>query len=294
MLRPPVFGPLLASCALAMAAHAAEVRVVGSDLLGPALPRAMEKFGREDEVRVVVAFAGTRPGVEQLRSGEADLGLFVLPPGETLPTDAGCSRVIAYQPIVLVVPEKIPLTQLTVAQVRGLFAANAAENFTVWGELGLTGEWRTRPIALHAVEERSALTLPLFRRLTLNGAELKPLARVAPLERVLASVRASDNAIALVSTFPATGSGLRALALAPSLREPAVLPTRENLHGGSYPLRLPLYLAFRRDAAPRLLPLLRFLLSEECAEVLAQADFQPLPLGARDQLVFELEELAQP
>ncbi|MBI2510829.1 MAG: substrate-binding domain-containing protein [Opitutae bacterium] len=294
MLHPRVFGPLLASIALATAGRAAEVRIVGSDLLGPAFAAALEKFGRENGAKIAATLAGTRPGLDQLRAGVADVGLFALPPGETPPAAPFVAHVIACQPVVLIVPDKLPLTQLTAAQVRGIFAATGAENLTLWGELGLTGEWRARTIAIHVVEPAAALTLPLFRRLALSGAELKPLANTAALDRVLDRVRASDNAIGLVATLPAQGSGLRALALAPSVRESAHQPTAANLHDGSYPLRLPLYLVFRREAVPRLLVFLRFLLSDECADALAQADFQPLPPDARNQLVFELEELAQP
>lgn len=286
----PAFRLLGASVALTGAAIAAEIRVAGSDLLGPAFSAAMEKFGRESGVTVTPLLNGTRPGLDRLRAGDADIGLFTLPPGEAAPGEPLLTRVIAYQPVVLVVPEKLPLTQLTLAQVRGIFAATGAENFTQWGELGLTGEWRTRTITIQAVEPRVALTLPLFRRLVLNNADLKPLASTATLERVLDRVRNSDNGIGLVPPVPGANSGLRALALAPSVRESAHLPTPENLHDGSYPLRLPLYVSFRREAAPRLQLFLRFLLSEECADALAQAHFLALPIDARNQLVFELEE----
>ncbi len=290
MFARHAFRLLLLTATLAGAAQAAEIRVAGSDLLGPAFVAAVEKFGRENSVTVTSLLAGTRTGLDRLRSGDADIGLFALPPGEAAPGDPLLTRVIAYQPIVLVVSDNLPVTQLTLAQVRGIFAATGAENFTQWGELGLTGEWRTRAIAIQAMEPRAALTLPLFRRLVLNNADLKPLASTATLERVLDRVRTSDNGIGLVPAVPEANSGLRAVALAPSVRESAHLPTPESLHDGGYPLRLPLYVSFRREAAPRLQLFLRFLLGDECAEALAQAHFIALPIDARNQLVFELEE----
>ncbi len=284
------FRLLVIGAVLAGAAGAAEIRVAGSDLLGPAFVAAVEKFGRENGVTVTPLLGGTRPGLDRLRSSDVDIGLFALPPGETPPGEPLLTRVIAYQPVVLVVPDKLPVTQLTLAQVRGICAATGAENFTQWGELGLTGEWRTRTIAIQAIEPRAALTLPLFRRLVLNNADLKPLASITTLERVLDGVRNSDNGIGLVPVVPDANGGLRAVALAPSVRESAHLPTPENLHDGSYPLRLPLYVSFRREAAPRLQLFLRFLLSDECAEALAPAHFVALPIDARNRLVFELEE----
>lgn len=294
MFRPRVFGPLLASCALAATGHAVEIRVAGSDLLGPAFAMALEKFGRENDLTIAPAFAGTRVGLAQLPAGEVDLALVAWPPDEPPPGDPLVGRTIACQPVVLIVPERLPVTQLTLAQVRGIFSAGGVGSVSSWGELGVTGESRTQAIALHAVEPNGALTLPLFCRLALNGADLKPLASAAALDGVLARVAASSNGIGLVPTVPPPGRGLRVIALAADVRAAAYLPTPENLHDGSYPLRLPLHVVFRRDAAPRLMLLLRFLLSDECADALAPAHFQTLPAGARNQLVFELEEMAQP
>lgn len=294
MFHPRVFGPLFASCMLVAAGHAADIRLAGTDLLGPALAQALGKFGRENDTGIALALEGTRPALERLRAGDADVALFVLPPDEAPPGDPFVTRVVACQPVVLVVPEKLPLSQLTAAQVRGIFAATGAESLSLWGQLGLTGEWRARAIAVQAVAPSAALTLPLFRRLALPGAELKPHVRLASLAQVLEWVRTSDNGIGLVPVLPAPGSGLRALALAPSAREPAHRPTRENLHDGSYLLRLPLYVGFRREAAPRLLPLLRFLLGDEGADALDAAHFPALPAEARSRLALELEALARP
>lgn len=282
---------LLGGCLLALAARSAEIRLAGSDLLGGALVSAVEKFGRDNDVHIAASLDGTRPGLDRLRAGDADVVVFTLPPDERPPGDPFVVRVLGYQPAVIVVPEAVPLTQLTLAQAQGIFAATGAQSVTLWGELGLTGDWRTRTITVQAVAPGAALTVPLFRRLALNGAEIRTLASFASLDRVLERVRSGGNAIGLVSVVPAAGSGLRAVALAPSVRDPAHLPTPEALHDGSYPVRLPLYVAFRREAAPRLLTFLRFLLSDECGEALAQAHFVSLPVSARNQLVFELEEL---
>lgn len=282
---------LVVGLVAALTACAAEIRITGSDLIGPGLKTVLETFARENDVHIVQRFQGSRPGFDQLRSGDADLGLFVLAPGETLPVDPYISRVIAYHPVIFVVPTANPLKELTAAQVRGIFAATGGENLSNWGELGLTAEWRTRAISVQAVDQREALTVQLLRRLALEGAELKALTGSASLARVLERVKSSDNAIGLVPLVPAPDSGLRPLAFAASVKDSAHLPTSENLHDGSYPLRVPLYVVFRREAAPRLLVLLRHLLSDECGEVLARAAFVPLPVGPRNQLVFELEEL---
>ena len=102
----------------------------------------------------------------------------------------------------------------------------------------------------------------------------------------------TSRSIALRALSPAAEvAGLRVLALAASPTDPAYAPTAENVHSGGYPLRMPLYVTFSRQAAPDLQLFLKFLLADEAAAALAPAHFVPLPLGARNQLVFELEEM---
>lgn len=281
----------LVALSLMLAARGAEVRVTGSDLLGSPLRAALEKYGRENDARLVLQLDGSRPGLDRLRSGDADLGLIVQAPGDAPSADSLVARTIAYQPVVFIVPERLPFKQITAAQVRGIFAATGGENYTNWGEVGLTDEWRTRAIAVLTLDPREGLTLALLRRLALDGAELKTLASFASLDRVLERVRSSDNGIAAIPLVPASGAGLRTLPYAATVKEAAHMPTPENLHDGSYPLCVPLQIVFRRESAPRLLGLLRYLLSDECGELLAREGFVPLPISVRNQLIFELEEL---
>jgi len=97
---------------------------------------------------------------------------------------------------------------------------------------------------------------------------------------------------ALLPVAVAVGNGaLRVLAVAAGPTEPAYAPTPEKVHHGSYPLRMVLYVLFPRAAAPGLLRFLKFLRSDETAAALAPAHFVPLPRRARNQRLFELEEM---
>lgn len=57
--------------ALVLAANAAEIRVVGSDLLGEGFARAVAAFARQDGTEVTLALRGTRPGRDDLLAGRA-------------------------------------------------------------------------------------------------------------------------------------------------------------------------------------------------------------------------------
>ena len=270
----------------------AEVRIVGSDLLGPTFAARLQAVAADAGVPVALELLGTRPGLGRLRAGEADLGILVLPPGEAPLAGDFFSREIGCHAAVVVVPEASPVRQLTLGQLRGVFASGPGETFATWGELGAGGDWRSRPIAAHALDAGASLAVSLAQRVVFEGAALKSSVLVAVETEVLARrVAAGDNAIGLTHCLPRPGSGLRALALAASVTVPAYGPTAENLHDGRYPLRLPLLLVMRRAAAPDLLPLLRALLSEPMAEALAATDFQPLPAAARNRAIFELEDV---
>ncbi|SDR69871.1 substrate-binding domain-containing protein [Opitutus sp. GAS368] len=277
--------------ALAVVATAAEIRVVGSDLLGDDFVRAVDGFARQDDTAVKLDLRGTRPGSEDLAAGRADVGIFLLPASEPPPVGAVVSRVMGYQVVVVVVPATSPLSQVTTGQLRGIFG-EAAAGFTRWGDLNLPGEWAARPIALKAVAPADDLAWPLFQRVILQDAVAKAGVEFSADGAMLAQrLRTAENSIGVAGAGVAGSPGLRVLALAAGPAEPAYGPTAENVHRGSYPLRLVLYVAFRRTAAPDLQRFLKFLLADETAATLAPAGFLPLPVGVRNQLVFELEEL---
>jgi phosphate transport system substrate-binding protein len=275
---------------LAVAARAAELRVVGSDLLGDDFVRAVDGFDRQDDTAVKLDLRGTRLGMEDLEAGRADVGLFLLPASES-PGGSAVSRVMGYQVAVVVVPAASPLTQITVGQLRGMFGESAA-GFTRWGELNLPGEWAGRPIALRAVAPSAGLAWPLFQRVILQDAPARATVEFSESGAMLTRrLLAAENSIGVGGAEMAGTGGLRAVAIAAGPAEPAYAPTPENVHRGSYPLRLVLHVAFRRSAAPELRRFLRFLLSAETVAALAPAGFVPLPVGAHNQLVFELEEM---
>lgn len=294
--RLPRLGAFVLVVALALPAStprsdAAPLRLVGSDLLGPAAAAELERFGRESDIELAVDFSGTRPGLARLQAGGADLGLFAFPPGEVPPGEPLVSRAIAFQPIVVVVPDSMPLTQITLGQLRGAFASGSQETLATWGDLGLTGEWRNRPVVPLAPAPSVALSLELTRRLVFPGAEFRPtLVQVPDLAALPLRLQTVGGGIALTPVIPAPGSGLRALALARSLTDPAYQPTADRLRDG-YALRLPLYIVFRRDTLPRIFPVLNHLLGPEMREVLARAHFLVLPEAAGRELLFELETL---
>lgn len=255
--------------------EAVEIRVVGSDLLGADFARAVAEFARQEDMTVKLDLRGTRPGADALEAGRADVGIFLLPASEIPPAGIMVSRTMGYQVAVVAVPAASPLTEVTVAQLRGIF--------------GETGQKERTPLA---VTPQAGLAWPLFQRVILQDAVARAALEYSPSGTALVQrLLEAENSIGVTGIASAAGGGVRVLAMAAGPAETAYLPTPENVHAGAYPLRLVLYVSFPRTKAPELQRFLKFLLSDETVAALVPADFVPLPVGVRNQLVFEIEEM---
>jgi len=289
VLRPILSGFLLMATALAAPA---EIRVVGSDLLGTTFARALLEFGVGNHLPLRVTLDGSLRGRAEIEAGRADLALLFLSPGERAPGAPLHLAPWVHQTVAVVVHSSTPVTHFTVGQLEGIFGATAASTYSQWGDLGLSGDWSARLIKPHAPAPSAGLVHEFFRRTALGGHEFRPgLVLHSEGGELVPRIASEPGAIALLALPPEGVAGVRVVPIASSLERTAVLPTPETVHSGEYPLRLPCQLVFRRDAAKALLPLLRFLLEDRMAEELARAGFMPLPPAVRRMQALGFEQL---
>lgn len=264
-------------------AAAAEFRVVGSDLLGAAFTRELGEYARRNGPDLALDLAGTRPGAAALVRGEADLGVLVLPAGEPPPRGPFISLPIAYQPVAVLVPAVSPWREVTVAQLLAAFGADDS------GPAAPDPAARLVPVLLEAAD---GLTAPLFQHVALGGAPFRAnLTRVTGRAALADRLRTLENGVALAPFVPAAGEPWRALPVVARPGTPAVPPSAEALEQGAYPWSLVVHLVLRRADAPRLRPLLRFLLAEEGAAALQAADFLAPSAATRRRLLAEWEQM---
>lgn len=283
-------GLMLCFLASVFSAHA-EIRLVGSDLLGPGLSASLQDFARRTGTGLTTDFAGSHPGWLQLQDGHADLGVLAFPPGPARPAEPFVCLPLAYHVTFVLVAEALPLEHLSWPRLAGIFGGGGAGHVGRWGELGLSGEWNARAVMPRVCDAGGGLSAALFRHLVLHDRDYQPaVVRSESMEALLDDLtQARAGGIALAPVPPPAGSGLKFLAIARTEQEPAVAPTPENVHRGDYALRWPVCLVFRRTDAPRLLPLLRHLLGREIAHKCSQAGLMPLPGAVREQQIFNLE-----
>jgi phosphate transport system substrate-binding protein len=278
--------------ALVSPVFSAPIRFVGSDLVAAPLEAEMKSFAAKNDLEISLNMRGSRLGLEDLGAQAGDLGLLVFAEGDTRPGPEFSSSVVGYMTAVFVVPQSVPLVQLHYAQLAGVYGASELNNFKRWSELGVSGNWAVRGITAVAASRREGLAIDLFRFGVLQKPEFKPtVAMFDDKSRALARISGEEGGIALVSSPPPEGSGLKVLLLAKGERDVAYGPTSENLHTGDYPLRLPVHLVFRKSEARRLSFVIRHLLADETTPMLLAAGVVPLPVQARNQLIFDLENL---
>jgi phosphate transport system substrate-binding protein len=100
-----------------------------------------------------------------------------------------------------------------------------------------------------------------------------------------------EGGVAVLPLLPTNQLNLKTLLVAKGGTDVAFGPTADNLYSGDYPIRLPVYLVFRKDAAKRLQTTVHFLLSEDAVPLWESAQLVPLPLRIRNQRIFDLEVL---
>jgi len=270
----------------------ADVRIVGSDLLGKDFTDAVATYSKRNELGLKLSLEGSRSGIEQLQSGLADLGLLVFSPGEKRPEAPFVMLPVAYHTVAVVVPSTLSLTQITFAQLNMIYGDDAQSNLKRWRDLGVTGEWANANILPNIPGGAGGITYDLFRYTVLKAPTLKPTVGVqASLAATLTRIRGDEGGIAVLPLMPENQPRLKTLLVAKGAQDVAFGPTSENLHSGDYPIRLPVYLVFRKDAAKRLQPVLKYFLSEDAVRLWEGAQLVPVPIQARNQMIFDLEVL---
>ncbi len=255
----------------------------------------------------------------ELVSGEVDLAPFVR---EIQPQElAGAAQALGFAPlgiamatgsfatpsnthaIAIYVHQSNPLTRLTLAQLDAIYSTTRLRGYPTairtWGDLGLTGEWKNRPIHPYGmVIERktgnphAGIVAYLIERLMLGGRFDPATRQVADTGMGRGNNRALDEIADAVAADPAAigyagfanrRPSIRSLALAESSSGPFVVGTIQTVAARSYPLSRTIFIYARSDKAKRMNPavreFMRFILSEQgqAAVGVDPAGFLPLP-----------------
>lgn len=288
-------GSVTTSLGLFLAAGSlfAEIRVAGSDLLGPEIAQAIIQSAEREGETVSAVFQGSRDGLVRLQSGRADLALVAFAPDERPPGPPMVVVPWSYHEAVVVVPESNPLTQVSLDQLGGVFGAEGYASFTDWKDLGAEEKQFRRPLFAHALDGASGgLAIDVFLRTALRTPRLRStVVRHSTLAELIDRLAAEEGGIAILPAFPEKSARVRALSVSRNPKDPAYSPTPENIHTGDYPLCWPVYLMYRESDVVRLRPLFRFLWSDDCARVLHRGGLVAAPANVRARFLENAREI---
>ena len=183
-----------------------------------------------------------------------------------------------------------PLKSLTLPQVDAIFSKNrnggAAADIRTWGDLGLEGEWKDKPISLYGRNATSG-TYGYFKEFALFKGDFKSTVKEQPGSSAVVQAIASDKFGIGYSGIGYKTADVRAVPLAAKSNSAVVAPVAANAYSGDYSLARFLYLSVNRNPAAALDPLrrefLRYVLSASGQADVKKDGYLPLPAAVVEQ-----------
>ena len=192
-----------------------------------------------------------------------------------------------------------PVSGITLAQLRAAFGS--AKDIRGWGDLGLTGEWKDKPIHPYGYRIENA-GMMFFRDIVLPGGMkwncgLQEFGnettaggtRVDAGRRILEALARDPYGIAISNAHYARAE-VKALSLSGGEGKPFVAPTKESVLNRTYSLARAVYLYVNRAPGKpldsKLGEFLRYVMSREGQrDVIVEGAYLPLPAKiVREQL----------
>ncbi|MCI0369873.1 MAG: PstS family phosphate ABC transporter substrate-binding protein [candidate division NC10 bacterium] len=177
-----------------------------------------------------------------------------------------------------------PIRCLTIEQVDAIFSKSrrhgGKEDVKTWGQLGLTGDWASRPISLFGRNSASG-TYGFFKEHMLKNGDYKDEVKEQPgSASVVQGVTVDRYAMGYSGIGYAT-AGVRAVPLAEKAGAPCVEAMADNAYAGTYPLARFLYVYINKAPAKGQDPLTRefvkFVFTREGQEAVLKDGYFPVP-----------------
>jgi phosphate transport system substrate-binding protein len=277
---------------------------VGSDTMNNLLTYWAEGFAKSHPtVKVQIEGKGSSTAPTALLAGTAQLG-----PMSREMKDSEMESIEAkfgYPPIqisaaldvlAVYVHKDNPVASLSLPEVDAIFSKSRKGGFpnelTLWGQLGLKGEWAKKPMSLYGRNSASG-TYGFFKDHALFKGDFKDTVKEQPGSASVVQGVSSDLAGIGYSGIGYRTSGVRALPLAATVKGQAYEPSYENALAKTYPLSRYLYIYVVRDPRTPMDALtrefLRFVLSREGQEIVVKDGFLPLPAAVAAEELKKLD-----
>lgn len=288
------------------------IRIWGDDRMETLISYWQEGFRKfHPDVRFETKLMGTGTGMAGLYTGVADLAL--MGRASTSSEIMAFEWVFRYKPlgiqvatgslgvpgktfaVAVLVHKDNPLSKLTLTQLDAIFGSEhlrGPRNIRAWGELGLTGDWKDKPIHPYGYDVETG-TGWFFRQTVFKGSDkwncdVKEFADAKRSDgtlvdaggRILEALAQDRYGIAY-SNLGFVNPQVKPIAVASADGGPFYEATKDNLIGREYPLTRAASVYVNRapgkNLDPQVREFLRYILTKEGQqEVVREGDFLPL------------------
>ena len=276
------------------------INSVGSDTMNNLMALWCEGFARYyPAVRCQIEGKGSSTAPPALIEGTAQIGPMSRPMKSSevdkfedkfgyKPTQIGTSL----DSLAVYVNKDNPVECLTIEQVDSIFSKSrtcgAAGDARTWGDVGLGGEWASRPISIFGRNSASG-TYGYFKKHALCKGDYKDEVKEQPGSASVVQGVTEDRYAIGYSGIGYITSGVRAVPLAKKGTAECREPSSENILSGDYPLGRFLYVYVNQSPTKGLDPLTRefvkFVLSKEGQRVVIKDGYEPLPAKIADGML---------
>ena len=167
---------------------------------------------------------------------------------------------VAIDMLAIFVHKDNPLKSLTLAEVDAIFSKNrnggAKNDIRTWGDLGVGGEWKDKPISLYG-RNASSGTYGYFKEFALFKGDFKPTVKEQPGSSSVVQAIASDKFGIGYSGVGYKTADVRAVPLSGKAGAAPFAPESQFGYSGEYPLSRFLYLSVNYKPGTALDPLRR-------------------------------------
>ena len=278
------------------------VSSIGSDTLNNLMTLWSESFKKfYPNVKVQIEGKGSSTAPPALIAGTAQLGPMSRAMKGTeidefekkfgyKPTDIK----VAVDALAVFVNKDNPIKCLSLGQTDGVFSKSqrrGGDDITTWGQLGLTGDWKDRPISLYGRNSASG-TYGFFKEHALQNGDFKDGVKEQPGSASVVQGVTVDRFGVGYSGIGYQTPGVRALPISEKDGGECAEPTPENSYAGKYPIARYLYVYVNKPpgkpADPMTQEFLKLVLSKQGQETVVKDGYFPLPASVLEKELAKL------
>jgi phosphate transport system substrate-binding protein len=298
-MGPPKLDPALTAYH-AVSGVSGNISSIGSDSLNNVMTLWAETFNKfYPSAKIQIEGKGSSTAPPALISGTAQLGPMSRPMKGTEIDQF--EKKYGYKPtairtavdaLAVFVNKDNPIKCMTLAQADAVFSKSRRsghkEDVKTWGQLGLTGEWASRPISLYGRNSASG-TYGFFKEHTLKNGDYKDEVKEQPGSASVVQGITVDRFAMGYSGIGYATAGVRAVPLAEKEGAKCQEADPDNAYAGTYPLARFLYVYVNKAPGKPLEPLTRefvkLIMSKEGQDAVIKDGYFPIPASiAKEEL----------